>query len=120
MKLDIPKIVRPVDLGDYAEEMRGKLIYVWVNSPVALLQEYFTLQDSIRTGEEEKVLESQAARMREILAELLSQGPQELRWTVDEVGELISTADTDPLLYPWVVNSIFEQIGQHRVRQKKA
>lgn len=120
MKIDVPKIVRPVDLGGYAEEMRGQVIYVWVNPPTVLLQEYFGLQDSLRTGEDEKALEGQAARLREILAELLSQGPEELRWTADDISVLLmEKSETDPLLYPWVVNAIFEKIGEHRVRQKK-
>lgn len=121
MKLDIPKIVRPVDLGGYAEEMRGQVLYVWVNPPLALLQEYFSSQESLRTGEEEKTLEGHAARMREILAELLSQGPEELRWTADDISVLLmEKSETDPLLYPWLVDAIFEKIGEHRVRQKKA
>lgn len=120
MKIDIPKIVRPVDLGGYAEEMKGKLIYVWVNPPVSLLQEYFDLQKGILEGDDQKTLESQAARMREVLAELLSQGPEEMRWSAEDVAELLeSTFDSDPLFYPWLVNAVFEQIGEHRKRIKK-
>jgi hypothetical protein len=147
MKIDVPKIVRPVDLGDYVEEMRGKLIYVWVNSPAELLDEYFSAQKSIiendaemekllnLTGQDDEeknltaaeisklsqTMNSQAARMREILAELLSQGPVELRWTAEDIEELIVVkADTDPLLYPWLVDAIFKVIGEHRIRRKKA
>jgi hypothetical protein len=132
MKIDVPKITRPVDLGDYAEELRGKTLFVWVNPPVSLLSEYFSLQDAIKREVEQaeadenhvpdsKALESQAARIREILAELLSQGPLELRMSADEVSELLlQTADTDPQLYPWLVNAIFAKIGEHRMRQKKA
>lgn len=144
MKIEIPKIVRPVDLGEYAEEMRGQLLYVWVNPPTALMDEYFRLRKDLLETDDEinklnpqdnkkaapanvekinglvKALESQAAGMRDVLAQLLSQGPEALRWTSEDVAALLTeTADADPQLYPWVVNAIFEQIGEHRARRKK-
>jgi len=154
MKIEIPKIVRPVDMGEYAEEMRGQLLYVWVNPPTALMDEYFRLRKDLLETDDEinklaeksgspagktpqnnagqapaddekinglvKAIESQAAGMRDVLAQLLSQGPEALRWTSEDVAALLTeTADSDPQLYPWVVNAIFEQIGEHRARRKK-
>lgn len=52
MKIDIPKIVLTVDLGEYATELAGKLLYVWVNQPKEKLREY----DDLVTDLQEKSL----------------------------------------------------------------
>ena len=37
MKLDIPKVIARVDLGEYAPELKGALFCVWVNPPLNVL-----------------------------------------------------------------------------------
>lgn len=132
MKIEVPKMTRPVDLGEYAGEMAGQVVYVWVNPREELLDEYFSVQRAILQEMEksekekkyvpdQKFLESQSARIREIIAELLSQGPEATRWTAEEVSALVlSTAETDPQLYPWLIEKIFEKIVEHRKQRKKA
>lgn len=37
---DVPKIYRPINLGEYTEELEGVNLYVWVNPPRKLRLEY--------------------------------------------------------------------------------
>lgn len=40
MKITIPRVVTPVSLANYAPELDGKNLYVWVNPPKDKLQAY--------------------------------------------------------------------------------
>lgn len=33
MKIEIPKIIEMIDLGEYAPELAGQCLHVWVNPP---------------------------------------------------------------------------------------
>jgi hypothetical protein len=48
MKFEIAKIVRPVELADYAEEYGDRVIMVWVNPPVRLLEEHDQVVNRVR------------------------------------------------------------------------
>jgi len=68
MKIDFPKLVREIDLAEYAPEINAK-VFVWVNPPAKFLEE---LGDSFN-----KYADSEGVDIDEFLAKmsaLLSQG----------------------------------------------
>lgn len=44
MKFNIPKIIRPLDLATYEEEMKGIVLHVWVNPTRDMLNESVDIQ----------------------------------------------------------------------------
>lgn len=44
MDLKIPKLTAPLDLADYAPEMAGQVIHIWLNPPSDIRQEYLKLR----------------------------------------------------------------------------
>jgi len=40
MKIQVPKVVQALDLGGYAEALRGQFLHVWVNPPRGMRQRY--------------------------------------------------------------------------------
>ena len=48
MKIEIQKIVRPVHLGDYAEEYGDQRLYVWVNPPRKMRMDYWEVSQEFR------------------------------------------------------------------------
>lgn len=117
MDINIPKIVRPLELSGYAPELDGVRIYVWVNPPRALLAE---LVD--RVAEDAEDVEARLRRAYEIISTLWSQGADaETHWTAAEVERLIrEKLDTDPSLFPWLREQTFSLIAAHRNAQKKS
>lgn len=142
MKLEIPKIVRTLDLGQYADEIALEM-QVWVNPPAKLLlqhdmnvaisrktsKEIEALQRSevkvedfdVRLEALTKTLAAAGAAVCEVMAELWSQGTDvESRWTAADVKELInSTYTTDPGLYTWMHDQTMDMIQEHRTQRKK-
>lgn len=51
MKINIPKVVLPVPLNQYATELQGQNLFVWVNPPKNKLQEYDNLVTALQTRE---------------------------------------------------------------------
>lgn len=63
MKINIPKVIVPVSMAEYAPELAGKALQVWVNPPKQLLQAYDDLLTSLQASELEsarKMLEMPA------------------------------------------------------------
>lgn len=145
MNIEIKKIIRPLDLREYAAEMEIE-IEVWVNPPRGMLIEYDGLVEAAKNlttehtdategkREEEKEeisvgidpteiarrLEEIGGAQMELIARLWSQGPEETRWTVEELRELVEKSmDTDPGLWRWLVRKTFRMISEHRAGQKK-
>lgn len=56
MKINIPKVLVPVQLGEYAPELQDKILHVWVNMPKEKLQEY---DDLVTTVQEQSLIEAQ-------------------------------------------------------------
>jgi len=109
MKLEFAKHVVVVDLGEYMPEMSGQSIHVWVNPPMGLRLAYF-----------EALKDSNYERIYEITAEFLSQGPEDTRWTADELRDLLETsAVTDPRFWSWLVQTIVVSVETHRGNIKK-
>jgi hypothetical protein len=51
MKIQIPKVVIPVNMGEYAPELQGKDLFVWVNPPKQKIAEYNDLVTMLQTKE---------------------------------------------------------------------
>lgn len=131
MRIDIPKIVKPIKLSEYAEEFGDEVIYVWVNPPRRMLMdiaewayEAERIRERMRQGEaQDGDMEKLAEIARQIErwhAEIWSCGPEEKRWTADEIEILIENSmDTDPNLWKWLTEKTLEMIGEHRETQKK-
>lgn len=136
MELTIPKIVKPLALKDYDEQFGDQTLSVWVNPPIAVLEDLSRALLSINevkwpeAGEENQLDEGQSdainAKVDAILTEqlriytlLLNQGPtnrfseEELRKLVDETGK------TDPMLWMWIRGKIGSMIHKHRTIAKK-
>jgi hypothetical protein len=134
-RFDIPKILRPLVLRDYAPEMGEAVIQVWVNLPGKVIEQHDRLNDEIdllrpKIADEKATDESRKEAASRLVAvgnkmiawhgEIWSQGPEGTRWTEEEIDELISTTrETDPMLWPWLMRRTNELIQEHRRRLKK-
>lgn len=133
MKISIPRLVRPIELSEYAPELAGVRVYVWVNAPrdfyarhAALLKENDDLRaqlDQTKAPEEIMALGEAVRKVGsefvEFFRELWSQAKDEkTHWTTESISELI-TLDTDPGLYGWLCRRSFELVIEHKVQGKK-
>ena len=75
MRLEIPKVVVRVDLGEYAPELKGQAFYVWVNPTLDILRKH-----------NELVKENDGDGLNAWYAVIWSQGENGTRWTVVLVG----------------------------------
>jgi hypothetical protein len=112
MKINIPKVVMPVDLGEYAEELRGQMLHVWVNPPLEVLNEHAALvtpgtADATETG-----------GLLAWYARIWSQGVSaETHWSVEELHTI---EQQDPALLGWMISATWEARKAHTERKKKA
>lgn len=117
-KFDVPKIVRKMNVADYAPELNVE-IHVWVNPTRNLLRELITCltpgQDETRIGERK------VKRALELWAELWSQGPDGTQWSAEDLTQLANAVvDTDPMLFVWLRDQTLEMIREHRTAEKKS
>lgn len=97
--IQIPKIHKPLDLGEYDEELTGQFINVWVNPPRAIYHE-----------------------IRELQGEAIYKWYAEIWGTsAKDVKEFAEAAtDTDPALWTFVIQETLGMIIAHRSGIKKA
>ena len=144
MRFEIAKVVKRMDLADYAPEYAGQVIHVWVNPPMKLLERYFELKrraveilqevmtplpasphpedkDGEREKDERKVeIEAIGRELMGIFAELWSQGPKGTEISAAEIEALIGVSmETDPRFYGWLQERTLALIGEHRSGLKK-
>lgn len=108
MRFQIPRLVRPLPLAEYAPELGAVTVFVWVNPPGEFLNR--------REGLDEVGLYAW-------IAEMWSQGQDPgTHWTADDVRALVSgdITDTDPGLWRWLMRRTWELIAEHRAQAKKA
>lgn len=153
MKIDIPKVVLPVDFSGYAVELAGKQLFVWVNPPLYKLKEYddlrTDLQQSELTAAKNVLMPEQApagkeatvlsktfeeigrflkirkadkaqgidAKMLAWYAEIWSQGPADMAWTVSELRDLEAK---DPALLGWMISQTWQARLAHVEHKKKS
>lgn len=134
-KLQVPKIIRPLRLTDYAPEFDpGAVIQVWVNPPTGTLQDYYQLLFELNDAreavqsEDSGQIKQAIADMGELsdklvaaIAEFWSQHEDpETHWAPAEVRELVEqVGDTEPGLWPWLTRRTLEMIEEHRGARKK-
>jgi hypothetical protein len=153
VKIEIPKVVIPVDLGGYAAELAGKQLYVWVNPSMSKLKEYEDLRTDLQQQEltaaqqvlmpEQKPAEKGAGVLKKTFeevgrllslrkadkpqgvhvkmlawyAEIWSQGPAEMHWTVAELQELEAR---DPAFLGWMISKTWQTRLAHVEHKKKS
>lgn len=138
MKFNIPKVLKPIFMREYAPEYGdgpGSVVWAWVNPPRAKLEELDTLLAETATvtrlamakGPKTDLSDKDAlaARLIELsqqvkawYAENWSQGEPETHWTAEEI-QAIAELDSDPALWPWLSAMTRTLIGEHRDRKKK-
>lgn len=138
MDFKFPKIVRPIQLKEYAPEFGEEVVDVWVNPPRGELavnfeqakrhQELIVKMLSIAEKKNKKNPELQAikdeeeATRKEIygwFAKIWSQGPDEKNhWTAEEV-ETLHKSETDPVFYRWLTVTTQTMINDWRMELKK-
>lgn len=141
MRLKLPKIVRPIGLGDYAPEMKfqedGKtpaVVHVWINPPAALLARHGELRRRAEAAnkrlgppapndDELKYLAAELSEvgrsLAELYAELWSQGAEPAtHWTAEDVLQL-SANDANPDLFGWLTNRTVLLINEYRTGLRK-
>ena len=131
MKINIPRVVRPVQLSDYAPEFGEQAIGMWVNPPRAkrlefagITERFKGVQDQIEGCDDGDELEGLFDQIKALglemyawYAEMWSQGDDE--WTAEGVQELAEAAlDTDPGLWDFVQESSLDAMQEYRRRKK--
>ena len=130
MKFDIPKIVRPLEMSSYAEEMEGLALQVWVNPSRNIKNDFAALQIKIYglKQEIEKVLS--AKKVNEKKAENLGMNVDTVNDSIYEwyanilsqssdtdshvsVAELKELTDEDPALWVYIATGTQALIGEH-------
>jgi hypothetical protein len=138
MQIKLPKIIKPLKISEYAPGSEEE-IQVWVNPPVALLQEYDktiatarelieksvdaqkgkTFNDKLKREIEAQSEEAGTAQIK-ILSEIWSQGPKLTHYSVEEIKKLIEgTRDADPMFWLWLKDKTIQLIAEHRNYIKK-
>ena len=123
-KINIPVLVRPINLADYAPELAGGTVHVWINPTRDVVAERNAIFSEI--GELLKVEASARddawrARDDELgrrstawYARVWSQHKNPAtHWTPEEVDQL-SEHETDPGLYRWLIARTMALIEDHR------
>lgn len=106
MKLDIPKVLTRVDLGEYAPELKGQFFYVWVNPTLDILRNHDAL---VKAGDE--------GALNDWYALIWSQGDGvETHWTAREIVEL---QERDPALVAWMIRETWDRRGEHISKKKR-
>ena len=142
----VAKIVRPLDLGGYAEELAGQVFDVWVNPKRSIVNDYVEVtarlighkselekiverskQDgvgadlSVAVEDLDKKIEAANDVVFGWFAVIWSQGEDESQHeTPESIREFATVAsDTDPALWSWVALKTVAMIRDHREGNRK-
>ena len=142
-KISIPRILRPLEFGDYAQELDGMVLQVWVNPPRKLVARYHEIQQEISRLKDkmaelvelaksdgmgtdlsaevdtlEQSIDAMNADLFGWFAEVWSQGgQQETPETVKAFA--LENIDTDPALWSFVTSRTVGMIRDHREGARK-
>lgn len=111
MKIEIPKVIAAVDLGEYAPELRGKVLNIWVNATNDMMAEYVRL--SAEANESENGTSNAVLNW---YAEIWSQGKAETHWTLEELREL---EQNNGAFLAWMISATWNKISESRTYKKK-
>jgi len=137
MKFDIPKIIRPLEMSAYAEEMEGLSLQVWVNPPRKIKDDYLNLQVEIAGLKQsiDKLLAQKKAPAQnkisaldkkvvannttvyEWYANILSQASDPDTHVAAE--ELSAMSEEDPAIYTFIAQGAWELIAVHMENIRK-
>lgn len=109
LKFEAKKIIRTLEISDYAPEYAGQTLQVWVNPPMRWIDDH---DRAVREGDNKTVLDC--------LSEVWSQGPEDTRVTPED-AEAISgmMQETDPAFFLWLRLRTMQMIAEHRAHVKK-
>lgn len=107
MEINIPKVLVAIDLGDYAEALKGQFVYAWVNTPMEAMREH----EALRKADDENGITAWYARM------LSQHQDQSTHWTVEELDKL---NESDPALLAFLVNAYWQARAEHRSKKKRS
>lgn len=134
MKIDIPKIVKPISLGEYDDSLAGQVVWMWVNPPRKQRAAFDEIQKGIRdlvkqlidASEDEKTkIKEEVQKLQEKnvawWAEMWSQGADEgTRWTEEDVQQLLDVcADKDPQLWDFLTEGSLDLLKAHLTGERK-
>lgn len=110
MKINIPKVIVPIEMGEYADELAGKFLLVWVNPPMKEFEKHTALL----------LAESKNGAMSSDLlnwyANIWSQGAADTCWTLEEIREI---ENDDPAFLNWMISATWQARREHMDRKKK-
>lgn len=124
MRFEIKRLIRPLQLGEYASEYGDAALEVWINPPKALSDTRLELaQRTIRVSEALSAGDADAAAQLDAignelidwLAQIWSAGDQTI--SADEIREIF---DADPALYRWLLEQTWQMLIDFRAGQKKS
>ena len=135
LNFEVPKIRQPLDLGRYSPELEGRRIYVWVNPPRGLKNEYFASTYNLGIGLRDET--EDAGRISRFAGSLKRRrsARKVVRWYArlwseeaegDSFGgrEIESFAedliDQDPALWTFLCNATWKMINAWVESSKKA
>ena len=105
MKLEFPRILRPVNLSDYHEAFGAQSVNIWVNPPVDTLRDLLT-QLQAETPDPAPIFAT--------IADLWD------GWTAEDVAEFNADCEArDADLWLWMMESTFAKINEYRDERKK-
>jgi len=105
LKINIPKVIVHVSLADYAPELQGSDLHVWVNMPMQLLNDYNQLVRNLQSRE----LES-AKQMLDAPAPAPAENRSPLWRAFDQAAHWVSrkkeakTEGVQPAMLEWYAN----------------
>ncbi len=110
MKIDVPKIVAAVDMAEYAPELAGNFLHIWVNVPKDLQAKLLVISADVQNGK------SSGDDLLEWYANIWSQGPQSTHWTLEEIRVV---DEQDPSFFIWMINKTSDARKEHFEKKKK-
>ncbi len=135
LSFEVPKIRQPLDLGRYSSELEGRRVYVWVNPPRGLKNEYFASTYNLGIGLRDETEDAgRISRLRGSLKRRKS-ARKVVRWyarlwSEEEAGdsfggrEIESFAedliDQDPAMWTFLCNATWRMINAWVENSKKA
>jgi hypothetical protein len=145
-KFNIPRIARSVDLAKYAPEVAEEIakaappIYMWVNLTRGAHLQYaeivrewrsvlapLTAEPTVDKSQAKAAIQEMSGQAEALnqrtagwWSEVWSQGPENARWTVDEVQALmVQCSEQDPALWDFIINECWRMVAQHRESARK-
>ena len=136
MKIKIAKIIRPLNLADYAEEYGDAAVDVWLNPPSEVTDEIsraireisaaYDLLKDLRSGDAKAdelraTIEAQSEKMAGLFSRIWSQGKDPNNHiSLEDIKSLVEegSQNGDPL-YAWMKNESWRMVLEHRAGIKK-